>query len=1246
MNKLPPKPTGSQWTDEQWQAAVADGSDMLVAAAAGSGKTAVLVERIIQKLTRDINPIDIDRLLVVTFTNASAAEMRNRIGEALERELQSLPQSLHLRRQLNLLGKAHISTLHSFCLDVVRKYYYKVDIDPGFRIVDDTEGQLLRDEVIDEMFEQYYQNGNEEFYDLADRYSGDKGDSELQELILKVYDYSRSLPFPNIWLNSLTNSYRVDENLRIDDLPYISDVKKQILMQLKGAKEMLLAAYNMCLLPAGPAPRAEQILIEQPIIESAITALEQEDWEAVYTKMQASFPTTKPIRGDFDKSLKDSVDDLRKRAKGIFDDIQNNYFGRRPDLLLTDLQSMEQPVHMLVTCVKDFSERYSALKAEKAIVDFSDLEHYTLSIFNENTTEDSTALIPSDIAQTYRTKFTEVLVDEYQDTNQVQESILQLVTKDEEATGNMFMVGDVKQAIYRFRLAEPMLFLRKYKRFSHQGSSSTGLKIDLNKNFRSREQVLSSTNFIFKQIMNETVAEIDYNSDAELKLGFIDYPTNEDMKSELLLIDKNGSDGSADDSTVEDLMDVETAQLEARVMAQKIKHLIDSKFPIYDRKSKATRPIQYRDIVILLRSMPWASQIMEEFKEFHIPIYAQLSTGYFDAVEVGVMLELLRVIDNPQQDIPLAAVLRSPIVGLSEEDLAYMRIHNKRGNLYEAMAQFVEAHGYERAELAESISYFYERLQTWRSLAREGSLTDLIWKLYEDTGYYDFVGGLINGKQRQANLRALYDRAHQYEQTSFRGLFRFLRFIEKMRERGNDLGTAKSLGEQEDVVRLMTIHSSKGLEFPVVFVAGLNRKFNTQDLGNTYLLDKELGFGTKVINPTLRIMYPSLIQLAIKHRMKQELIAEEMRVLYVALTRAKEKLYLVGTIDKLDKTVSRWQSISSHNKWALPSHELSNASSYLDWVGPAVTRHQTARSLHAEVMNVNSDIYEYPCSWQVSTISKEQLQKADQLELDLEQNRLEFIKQQKTVPINESLLDEVKARLDWRYEYPMAVQHRSKQTVSEIKRAHESMDEYSASSLLQATSAPVLADRPRFMQEKTLTAAERGTAMHTVMQHIDLLQCVTKSSIEKQVFLMVERELLTSEQAEVIDIDKIVSFFETSIGQRLLRAPLVKREVPFSMSVPAKMAYPDWQGEETELVLVQGVMDCVFEDDEGLVLLDYKTDAIYGRFKDWDEAKAVMLDRYKLQIQLYRQALSHVWGNAPTHCYLYFFDGDSHLLEL
>ncbi|MGN1401461.1 MAG: helicase-exonuclease AddAB subunit AddA [Bacillus sp. (in: firmicutes)] len=1240
---IPAKPADVTWTDDQWKAIWADGQDVLVAAAAGSGKTAVLVNRIINKLLE--GHTNVDELLVVTFTKASAAEMRHRIAEALEGAIRKNPSSQHLRKQLNLMNKASISTLHSFCQEVVKKYYYEIDIDPGFRIADTTEAELLKDEMIDDLLEEQYGiEGNEDFFRLVDAFSSDRSDIELQNIIRSLHEFSSSHPYPEEWLDDMLAMYDVSTDSKIDDLPFMESLLFQVKLQIEAAKDCFKEAIALAELPEGPYDRKETLLADMALIEQMEVAGDK-SWQEIYDVMETlQFVSLKRLKGDYDKDIDKELQALRNKGKKILTDLKGELFSRKPESYLKDMQEMRGYVAMLVELVKQFKNKFAAEKKERGLADFSDLEHFCLEILTER--HEDKRILPSAVAGKYRQQFKEVLVDEYQDTNLVQETILNLVSKETESEGNMFMVGDVKQSIYRFRLAEPNLFLGKYTRYRRDGQEG-GLRIDLNRNFRSRKEVLDGTNYLFKQIMGSTVGEINYDNDAELKKG-APYPEDEAFPIDIQFIDKENSSWEQDDTESSDGELLEKAQLEARLLARNVKQLIKEKRKITDLKTGVQRSITYRDIVILMRSMTWAAETMEEFKKQGIPIYGNLSSGYFEATEVAIMMSLLKIIDNPLQDIPLASVLRSPIVGLDEEELAKVKVAYPSDTFYQSVQEYCEAgEPAEDTALYRKVAGFYKNLAKWRDLAKQSSLSDLIWQLYRDTGFYDYVGGMPGGKQRQANLRALFDRSRKYEESSFRGLFRFLRFIERMQERGDDLGAARALSEQDDVVRIMTIHSSKGLEFPVVMVSGLSRPFNTMDLKKSYLLDKEFGFACRYTNPEKQITYPSLPQIAFKKKKQLESIAEEMRVLYVALTRAKEKLILIGTLPDKEKSMTSWKKAELLEGWQLQDYVRAQAKSYSDWIGPALVRHRDMQEAFGSGCS-NPEVSMHPSCWRLTWVDAGSLEETAEEE-DTEQSKevMDLIKASKSIDITTDFDEEIRAQLNWKYRYPEAVSHMAKQTVTEMKRQVEVNERDNSLQLYEQKGGAKLYDRPAFMQEKKMTPAEKGTVMHMVMQQIDLKEPVTVESLEQLKLQLISKEFLRPDQMAAIHNEEILQFFRTDVAKRLRKARMIQREVPFNMAIPAREAYKDWQSDAEESVLVQGVIDCLFEDEEGYVLLDYKTDRITGRFQGgYEEAKAVLADRYRIQINTYARAIERIMNIRLHKKYLYFFDDGGHLMEM
>ncbi len=1233
---IPTKPQDVTWTDAQWRSIFAEGRDVLVSAAAGSGKTAVLIERLIQKMIRQTNPVDVDELLVVTFTNASAAEMRHRMAEALEKELIKDPTSSHLRRQLSLLNKAQISTLHSFCLSIVKQYAYVLDLDPGFRLANEAEAALIRDDVLAAVLETAYKADNpEDIYRLVDSFTSDRDDQLIETLIEKLYGAASVHPEPKKWLQSIPQGYNVPIDMQIDELPFIHALKLTIQHTLEEAYSMTEEMRQIAVQPAGPAPYGTTVEQDQLLIAEGIRRISTQSWQSTFDYFQSlKFATAARIpKETYDEDLiqkaKDKRDQLKKRVNGIKD----SYFTRTPARLLDEMRLMHPILQTLVDLTLTYGEQYRLAKSERGLVDFSDLEHFALQIL---TKEENGHLIPSNIAEDVMAQYKEVLVDEYQDTNRLQETILQIVKSGTEANGNMFMVGDVKQSIYRFRLAEPMLFLAKYLMFTTE-ALDTGIKIDLNANFRSRPEILHATNFIFSQIMGERVGEIEYDEAAALKPG-APYP---DLQStvELTLLSQQQEDEESTDDDVEvneeiqELEELKKSQWEARYIIGKIRKLMENQTMVVDAWTKNERPLEYRDIVILMRSMTWSADLTEEFKQAGIPLYANLSKGYFDALEVMIMLNTLRIVDNPYQDIPLASVLRAPFVGLTESELSHIRLSAPKEPFFEALKNFIRLGGSGiDPETAEKLQRFFLHYEEWRDLARRGSLADLIWRIYMDTHYYEMVGAMPGGKQRQANLRALHDRALSYEKSSFRGLFRFLRFIDRMKKRGDDLGTARAMSEKENVVRLMTIHSSKGLEFPYVFIAGLGRDFNQMDFNELYLFDQTFGLAVKAVDPDKRIAYTSLPFLAMKEKKQLELKSEEMRVLYVAMTRAKEKLMLVGTVKDTQKSITKWVDIANSSGDRLPEYVRSRAKGFLDWIGPSVARHQD----FSLWQGLAQSGIQHPSKWSFETIYVE----------DLREVVVELESPQSTNPttanvVSSEMTDEIERRFNAVYPFERSVSKRSKQSVSELKRLDqlrkEEEPEFFRPSQVQQAIKSVY-KRPAFLQqgERKLTSAEIGTAMHTAMQHVDVNLALSKGSIEAFIQQLADKQLLTSNEASAIKTDALGAFLQSPLATRLRQAKQVLREVPFTYGIT---------DDDGDTQILQGIADCLFQEADGeWVLLDYKTDRIKGVLITEASILREMHHRYGLQLSLYKQAIEHILAITIKEKILYLFDADQTIL--
>lgn len=913
------------WTDEQREAITGNEKNLLVAAAAGAGKTAVLVERIIRKITDEENPVDIDRLLVVTFTNAAATEMRERIGEAISEKLEENPGSANIQRQLTLLGKASITTIHSFCLEVIRSNFQQINIDPGFRIADETESQLMKLEALNEVFEEQYENENTGFFELLECYGGNRDDKELQDMVLNLYNFIQSSPWPGEWLEKMTECMNVPEGTDFGKTLWGRVLLQSVKTELEGLKEMVSRALEI-LKDALGLEKYQAVYMEDLANIEAMLKLLNEDsdmqWDRTFNALQGIEFAVLPRCGKgVDKDKQEIVKKIRDDVKQSIKRLREKVVTSVSNDINNDMKVLYPKMKCLASLVEQLAGKYAKKKSRKSVVDFNDLEHFCLEILTEK--QEDGSILPSKTAILYRERFEEILVDEYQDSNLVQEAIINMISKGDDKSPRVFMVGDVKQSIYRFRQARPELFLDKYNMyFPDKGNPSR--KILLFKNFRSRREVVDAINFLFKQIMSVGVGELDYTDTEALNAGAVfDENEREDMtvggEAELHLIQTDGVDyisagenegeeGQKDEGEEEDEEMLDNVQCEARLVGRRILELMKPDengryFCIFDKAKEEYRRVEYRDIVILLRTTRnWAEVFADELSVMGIPVFADTGTGFFKTVEVQVMLSLLQIVDNPLQDTPLLSVLRSPIAGFSTDELAELRIADKRALLFDALNKLAESG---QTGAARKASAFLENLQKWREMSLYMSTDRLLWQLYNDTGYYSIVGAMPAGEQRQANLRILYERARQFEETSYKGLFNFINFIDKLKSSRGDMGSAKILSENDNVVRIMSIHKSKGLEFPVVIVAGCGKKFNLQDMNKTILLHHELGFGPDVVDHKLRLSWPSMAKQAIREKIKAETLSEEMRILYVALTRAREKLIITGAVKDVSKTVEK-----------------------------------------------------------------------------------------------------------------------------------------------------------------------------------------------------------------------------------------------------------------------------------------------------------------------------------------------------
>lgn len=1260
----------AKWTKDQEQAIKTRHCNLLVAAAAGSGKTAVLVERIIRIITDDSNPVDIDRLLVVTFTNAAAAEMRERIGEAIAKALDKNPDSKVLQRQLTLLNKASITTMHSFCLNVIKNNFHRIDLDPSFRIADSTEETLLKNETLQELFEERYAESEEasdsDFLRLVESYGGGRDDLKLQELVLSLYDFVISGPWPKKWLAEMAEEFNAGEEFQFGTSKWGSVLKESIKTDIFGAKGLIKKCVEMVENASGLESYLEVFKADEISINN-LYSLCDASWEELYKGFsEVEFKTLRAPskKVEYDKELAEKAKAFRTdRVKEVINKIKKDSFRFKPEEIGKQLRELYPSMKCLSELVLQFDERYRLKKRERGLLDFSDLEHLALAILT--TEEENGEIVPSETAVAFRGKFDEVLVDEYQDSNNVQEVIINMVSRKLTDQPNVFMVGDIKQSIYRFRQAEPGLFLNKYENYSREEGSANRV-ITLYKNFRSREEVISGVNYIFKTVMSKTVGELEYTDEEALNLG-AEFKKAEDGDSitggpvELHLIEKVEStedqfdEGENEEEDQEESQEEEldNIQLEARVVAKRIKELMSEiegkRFKVFDKKTEKYRPVQFRDIVILLRATKdYAPIFVEELGIEGIPVYADTGSGYFDTIEIRTMMSLLQIIDNPLQDIPLIAVLRSPVFSFTAEELIDIRLVDKTIPFYQALKIYKEAN-IEKSEEApyKKVLEFLQSLERWRNKALHMPIDELIWYLYTSTGYYGYAGAMPGGVQRQANLRILFERARQFEQTSYRGLFNFVNFIDRLRTSSGDMGSAKILGENEDVIRIMSIHKSKGLEFPVVFLSGGGKNFNLMDINKSLLFHQELGLGPDYVDPDRRISYPSIVKLALRRKIKLETLSEEMRILYVALTRAKEKLIITGTAKKLKATCEKWWSNTEKDSSKIPEYASLRAKSYLDWIVPSVAKHVDGAVIrdYAEVEDYETGVLTNDGSqWEIKIWNKWDIIKNSYMEPeeDIEEEKVscdyleKLVDNKPTSPYKK----EIHRRLSWQYKFMEAAKIPAKYSVTELKRLGNEMftDSYTTNMI-----TPKLEKKPRFLEEqKGLSPTERGTAMHFVMQHLDLRMVSDYNAVTDQIKNMVKKELITEEQAMSVSIKRIMRFFNSPLGSRMLSVKDfdrdLRREIPFYMKLKSTEIYKDLPEEiyGEEVSLLQGVIDCYFREDDGLVLLDYKTD--YATEENMAEIK----DRYEKQIYYYTEALQRITGEVVKEKYIYLFsDGET-----
>lgn len=1206
-----------KWTNEQLQAIQEKNSNILVAAAAGSGKTAVLVERIIHKIIDE--QMDIDKILVVTFTNAAASEMRERILEAIYKKLEENPENVHLQRQIILLNKASICTIHSFCLDVIHNHFYEIDLPSNFKIADTAEIDLLKQEVLDDLFEQKYTENDKNFIELLENYTNYRGDEALQELVLKIYKFIQSSPFPIKWLQEKL------ELLKIEDKDISQTIWGKLIIQTvdddiqESIMQLEVTKSKMALYP-------EMTKFYQTISEDIINLQDLQkynSWDELYIKLLnfnfSKWPVDKKVIND----LKEDSKEIRDKVKKHIKEKTAKLLSCSQEQAVKDLKIITPILEKLSNLVTEFTKNFAEKKKEKNCIDFNDIEHFALKILLDENNN------PTEVAKKYKEKFEEIAIDEYQDSNLVQEAILTSISKG----NNIFMVGDVKQSIYKFRQARPELFLQKYDEYKNkeEKAQEDNLKIQLFRNFRSRQNILNITNLVFESIMSKELGDINYNENEYLNYG-ANYPEPEEIKNYAGIAELDIIDLKEDESITafegeedeEEQERVEDDVLEAKFVANKIQELLNSNYMVFDKK-QGYRKIRPKDIVILLRATSNLSPIYEkELSDLELPVFSDTSGTYLDTVEIQTILSVLKIIDNPLQDIPLVVVLRSSICNFTDNDLITIRLTDRNCNFYEAL---IKTRLICDGDLKNKIESFLEKLEKWKSISQYMPLDEFIWQIYLDTGYYQYVGLLPNGAMRQANLKTLFEKAKQYEKASFKGLFNFIQFIDKLKKQNGDLASAKLIGENEDVIRIMSIHKSKGLEFPVVFLCNSHKKFNMQDLNDNILLHQDIGFGPTIMDTTRKIKYSSIAKDAIKLKMKQETLSEEQRILYVALTRAKEKLYITGRSKDFTKYVqdkNKVLEMYESENIKLDAKLMKKANSYLDWIMYVYLFNQ------GRTITLKGESYKLSDIITLNVSNKKDLLKALAKEEVVEQidlkEKIEQILKNKSDEENKKSEQALKELLEWKYDYIVDTTLPTKSSVTKIKQEKIKLEE-----MLKGIESEEVEYKksytPKFMQEdKKISSAEKGTLVHLCIQRLDERKDYELKDIQNMILNLVEKEIITQNEADAIDVDLIYQYTKSQLFEELRKAKEVHKEQPFYINIPAKDVVSEAENSKKN-ILVQGIIDLYYIDkNDNLVLIDFKTDYISNE----PNAKEKILDKYKVQLEIYKTALEQALNRKTS----------------
>lgn len=1196
---------GMTWTKEQQQVIDLRNRNILVSAAAGSGKTAVLVERIKELVLDKKHPVDIDHLLVVTFTNAAAAQMKERVAKALEKALQENPSDVRLQQQAALVQNAQITTIDSFCLYVLRNHFHEIGLEPNFRIGDEGELKLLREDVMTGLFEQCYEEKHPGFLHLISCYGTSRSDAPVRDMIFKLYSYAQSYPWPKQWLREALSCYEIKTEQELEQALFIEMTVEYGKQMVKGYLEQAEHYHELCQDVDGPYMYEEACEQDVEQMEDLLSCSTYQDFYEELGKCKfATLGRAKDYIGSPEKQ--EQVKTERKKLKDGIGKLKSDCFALTFQEILEQLTLVQPSAEALAEVTERFIDAFTERKQDKNLVDFSDLEHFALEILVEEETGK-----PTETAKEFQNAYEEIMIDEYQDSNYVQETILRAISREAVGQNNLFMVGDVKQSIYRFRLARPELFMEKFD--TYETTDAPCQRIDLHKNFRSRDTVLTFTNDIFYQIMKRNLGGVDYTDEAALYCG-ADYPAGEKedaFDSEILL------------TTTQELEEgtkqrISKQELEAKLIADRIRKMV-GKEEVVDEETGEFRKVRYGDIVILLRSLSeWADLFAEVLNANGIPAHTVSRTGYFSTLEIRTVLNYLRILDNPRQDIPLAAVLKSPMAGLSDEQLARLRLLAEDKPYHQCVKMFLEA----EEELTEKESTADEDMraklkrfsETYKKLRRQTMdipMHELLQKVLKETGYARYASALPAGRQRLANLHMLSEKAIAYEKTSYRGLYHFIRYIDELQKYDVDFGEAELVGENEDAVNIMSIHKSKGLEFPVCFVSGMGKSFNKQDSRSKMILHPNLGVGLDIIEEDRRIKVPAFFKKVIARQTELESLGEELRVLYVAFTRAKEKLIITGCIKDEEMLQQIREIYCGSNRKELNFKERAEAKTFLEWILPAAAASGSwDKVCYVTPWSMLEDEAAHQITEHVSL--RQRVQQAEK--------------------VSDTLYEKIKEQLSYQYPHPDAIHLVTKYSVSELK--HRAMRELAAKEeedvtpkFLEEVSTPYV---PAFMEGKAEVnqGALRGTAMHRLMECYDFTKMPDRSdefaeNIKKQLTGLVQMGKVSEDMQKLIRIPSVELFLKSQLAPRMKAAAMrddLFREKPFVMGNHEM---------EEEMVLIQGIIDVFWVEEDGIVLLDYKTDRV--------DSATRLRDMYKEQLDLYAEALERIFPLPVKEKYLYSF---------